>query len=738
MAFSNVNLLSRLFHRLRIAQKIVLVFVLFVILPMVVTGGGLLRYVQDKAYQQTVAHMDNIANAIQANLGHQSSDLIIVARILADDTRLRQVLRQNDILALTQLLTEKRQSLDLDSVTIISQAEHPVAIDGNTLAMPTSELLVDAGWQGQTRSLIELSPPVLLGAVAPIRRAGEVTYLVLVSRRLPKSWIDDLSALSGAEISLIQAGQRVETSLLTPSGERSLYTDAFVSDPLAETPFYRHQLFGQNYYVRYEPLASLTCDDTTRLEIAVPPLQVTAITDSLNRSLWLVVVVGLIFGSLGAWILYHHLAVPLEMFRQAATDIAAGDLSKRLAVKRRDELGELGRAFNEMTYDLRRSHEKLLEVNRSLEALVAARTDELGAVLRSAGDAIVTLNSQGRIMSLNPAAEALLDCDIAHALHRLAGEIWIHEQSHDKNDNPGQDLTSAHRMLVTKKGRHVPVSVNRAPLRDHSGRQVGEVLIMRDITREYEIDRMKTEFVSLVSHELRSPLSSIRGYAELLLEGFTNCSMAQVQQWLQIIIGNTERLVALTNDILDIAHIESGRLSLTPSPAELPPLIESVAISMRPLLNSKEQSLEWHVSDDLPLVQIDRDRILQVFTNLVNNAAKYTPAGGHIALRTWRVESLAQGRHISADFSTQVVLPVVLVAVTDNGVGISEEDQQKLFTRFFRARHPATQDVKGTGLGLTITKLILEMHHSDIWVESRLGQGSTFFFTLPITIPALS
>ena len=729
-----MNVLSSLFQRLRIAQKIILVFVAFVILPMVAAGGGLLEYVQAEAYRQTVDHMKNVASAVRASLSNYSADLVITASTLADDAQLRQTLRQDDSLAMNQLLMERRRSMGLGSVTLIDRAGHPVATGGDPFVVSISESLVDDGWQGQTRSLLDLGRPVLFVAVAPIRRSGEVTHLLRLTRRLPESWVDDLRALSGAEISLIRSGRRVETSLLTPVGERSVQTESFVPGPSLETPFYRHQLFGQNYYVRYEPLDFLTGDDTTQLEVAVPSFQVTTITDSLRRSLWLMVVVGLAFGSLGAWVLYRYLAIPLEAFRQAAAEIAAGDLDKRVAVNRRDELGELEQAFNEMTHHLQRSRKKLLEINRNLEALVAARTDELAAVLRSACDAIITLDSGSRITSLNPAAEQLLDCGAAHALHRPVDRIWSYARGNKGAASAG-DLVSAQRMLVTKSGHHVPVSVSRSPLRDQSGHQLGEVLIMRDVTREYEIDRMKTEFVSLVSHELRSPLSSIRGYAELLLEGYTDCSLPQIQQWLQVIIRNTDRLVALTDDILDIRQIESGRLSLTLSSIELPPLIESVVASMRPLLSAKGQSLDWKGGDGLPPVQADRDRLLQVLTNLASNAYKYTPAGGHIFIRTWTVTALEEGQQISSQFPSRVNLPSVLVGVSDNGVGISEEDQKKLFTRFFRAYHPATREVKGTGLGLAISKLIIEMHCGGIWVESCLNEGSTFFFTLPLATP---
>jgi PAS domain S-box-containing protein len=717
------------------AHKIMLVLVLFVILPMVAVGGGWLRYVQTKADRQAVAHLDSVASAVKASLSDRASDLTVAATALADETRLSEALYQGDPSTLTRLLAEKRQAWGLSGVAVIDRDRNVVATDGEAAVASANGWLIDAGWQGQTRSSVELGLPVIFCAVAPIYRAGEVAHLLQVTRRLPESWVADLRALSGVEISLIQSGERVETTLLTPAGEKSVSTAAFVPDPRPEIPFYRHRLFEQTYFVRYESLSELTGDDSALLEVAVPSAQATAITDSLSQSLWLVVAAGLVFGGLGVWMLARHLVMPLQALYQAACQIAAGDLSKRLAVNRRDEWGELARAFNEMIYSLWRSREKQLEINRSLEAQIATRTGELAAVLRSAGDAIITLDSQARITSLNPAAEALLECDAAHALHRPADKIWTYVQDRDKDDEFEQDLTSVQRMLVTRTGRHIPVSVSRAPLRAQSGRQVGEVLIMRDVSREYEIDRMKTEFVSLVSHEFRAPLSTVRGYAELLADDYKNHPVPEVKQWLQVMVGNIDRLVALTNDILDIARIESGQLTLHPSSVALPSLIERVAVSMQPMLDAKEQTIDWQVSNGLVPVQADRDRVLQVLTNLVSNAHKYTLAGGHIVIQARLVKNLKEGRKVSARFPSEVCLPAILVSVADTGVGISEADQKKLFTRFFRAQHPATREVKGTGLGLTVTKLVLKMHQGDIWVDSRLDEGSTFFFTLPVEAP---
>jgi PAS domain S-box-containing protein len=249
------------------------------------------------------------------------------------------------------------------------------------------------------------------------------------------------------------------------------------------------------------------------------------------------------------------------------------------------------------------------------------------------------------------------------------------------------------------------------------GKFLGRLFGFRDVTQERELDRMKTEFVSQVSHELRTPLTAIKGFTEMLLDGDAGDINEEQQEYLNIVKSNVDRLVALINDLLDISRIESGRIKLDLAPVNLPEIITSVVTTMRPLLEGKSQALTSDIAADLPLAMGDRDRVVQVVTNLVSNAHKYTQAGGQIRVLAQREQ----------DF--------VRVAVKDNGMGIPDEDIPKLFTRFFRVDSSLTREIGGTGLGLSIVKSIVELQGGSVSVESELGSGSTFAFTLPVAAP---
>jgi PAS domain S-box-containing protein len=246
------------------------------------------------------------------------------------------------------------------------------------------------------------------------------------------------------------------------------------------------------------------------------------------------------------------------------------------------------------------------------------------------------------------------------------------------------------------------------------GRFLGRLFGFRDVTQERELDRMKTEFVSQVSHELRTPLTAIKGFTEMLLDGDAGEVNDEQQEFLSIVKSNVDRLVALINDLLDISRIESGRIKLNLAPIDLSEIIASVVATMRPLLEGKSQSLTTDIAADLPMAMGDRDRVVQVVTNLVSNAHKYTQSGGAIQVLAQR-----QG-------------DMLRVAVKDNGMGIPDEDIPKLFTRFFRVDSSLTREIGGTGLGLSIVKSIVELQGGSVSVESELEHGSTFAFTLPV------
>jgi signal transduction histidine kinase len=258
------------------------------------------------------------------------------------------------------------------------------------------------------------------------------------------------------------------------------------------------------------------------------------------------------------------------------------------------------------------------------------------------------------------------------------------------------------------------LELESTPVHGPAGDFYGRLYVCRDVTREREVDRMKSEFVSLVSHELRTPLTSVKGYIDIVLDGEVGDVPPEQRAFLAVAKRNADRLAALIADILDISRMEAGKLELRLTALELAPVVDEVAASLRPQIEAKGQRLTVDVPPDLPPVLGDPDRVIQILTNLLSNAYKYTPPGGSIA-----VVAREEGSRLR-------------VEVRDTGVGLTPYEQSRLFTRFFRSRGEIAQEAGGTGLGLAITRQLVLLHGGTIDVTSAPGEGAVFHFTLPL------
>jgi len=228
-----------------------------------------------------------------------------------------------------------------------------------------------------------------------------------------------------------------------------------------------------------------------------------------------------------------------------------------------------------------------------------------------------------------------------------------------------------------------------------------------------QLDRLKDEFLSTVTHELRTPLTSIRSFSEILFDN-PELEIDRQQNFLAIIISESERLTRLINQVLDIAKIEAGRMEWVTGRIDMNQVIEGAVATIRHLFEEKNIDLKVRLADNSPVVQGDRDRLMQVVINLLSNAEKFCrPVGGKVAV------TLSMGE------------AGLIVGVSDNGRGINQEDQQHLFEKFHQISDQATGNPMGSGLGLAISKLIVEHAGGRIWVDSESGKGATFYFSIP-------
>ncbi len=351
--------------------------------------------------------------------------------------------------------------------------------------------------------------------------------------------------------------------------------------------------------------------------------------------------------------------------------------------------------------------------NARLYAQTEEERGRLTAILTSTADAVIATDAQQRILLINPAAAEAFSMEPQESVGRPFPEAMTHAglrglfaRAAKIDHGFGEELT-----VEATQGRLRTFSANISPVRGAGGLTQGHVAAMQDITTLKELDKMKSEFVSVVSHDLKTPLTAIRGFADLV--HITGPLEAQQREFIDKIREVTVEMAAMISDLLDIGKIEAG-IDMEQVPCDMPALAGEVLSKLEFRAQEKSIAMQMEVAAELPGVTGDPNRLRQVLMNLVGNAIKYTPEGGQVTIRIFSED----GR--------------LITAVRDTGIGISALDQKQLFHKFYRVRSEQTAHIEGTGLGLAITRSIVERHGGRIWVESEPGKGSTFAFSLPI------
>jgi signal transduction histidine kinase len=399
------------------------------------------------------------------------------------------------------------------------------------------------------------------------------------------------------------------------------------------------------------------------------------------------------------YLISQRITRPLSRLVHTSQAVAEGNLDQRTGIASADEIGRLAATFDQMTG-------RLADRTSALEEALG----RMRAILSSIGDGVLLGDMEGDLIPLNRAAKTLLQ-DMATGflispLRELSTEL---QETSDPQINPW--LLERRRFEVGKK----VISARSAAVRTDDGELLGTVIVLRDVTAAVEANRLKDAFVTQVSHELRTPLTVIKGYSDLLLTNAGDALDEEQCGFLESIHRHSDNLVSMITALLDFSEIEAwDRLSLRQRrPTPLSELIEEIAETWRPEMKEKDLTFRTEISPDLPQVDADVRRLRWAVINLVRNAWQYTQEGGDVTLRLHEHDG-------------QVVLEV-----EDNGIGIPREDQQRLFSRFYRVTNATQDDVRGIGLGLYVTKAIVEAHGGEIHVLSEEGVGSTFSVILP-------
>lgn len=377
------------------------------------------------------------------------------------------------------------------------------------------------------------------------------------------------------------------------------------------------------------------------------------------------------------------------------------------------------------------AEERLSETLRSLR--IEKAKDEV--LLGSIGDAVFAIDVNRRIQLFNAAAEQISGFLGREVLGRPYDEVLKFER--EKTGKPNhrfigealsgkQAAMSNHTVLIRKDGKRVSVADSAAPIQARGGQIEGAIIVFRDVSKNYELDKAKSEFVSLASHQLRTPLSAINWYGEMLLSGDAGKLNKTQHEYIKEIFQGNQRMIDLVNSLLDVSRLEVGKLPDKPAPTDLSALIGSLEKELAAEVASKQLKFTKQLST-MPLVVADPKQLRMIVQNLLSNAVKYTPAKGSVTVRLRKATAadLAAAKLRGTD-------PHLFFSVQDTGYGIPTEQQPNIFGKLFRADNVRKLDVEGTGLGLYIVREVVEKLGGRVWFESIESVGTTFYIVLPL------
>jgi len=416
-----------------------------------------------------------------------------------------------------------------------------------------------------------------------------------------------------------------------------------------------------------------------------------------------VILWGMFFSILAAlgigYLLARTITRPISNIMRKAEKISRGDFGQKLDIDSNDEIGKLAKTFNYMSTKLKGTLAEITSEKKKIETIMKNMTD--GVVAFDNNGAVVHINDTAK----NILGNVVLDLDLNSFLKIFDIELTQTNQ----NDDDQLDLNGV-QYRVEYGGRYLKLQF--AAITDDKDNIDGLVTVIQDITEEQKLDNMRREFVANVSHELKTPLTSIAGFIETLLDGAYK-SQDHYMHFLNIIKQETDRMTRLINELLYFSRIETAGISFNKKQVDLIEVVMNALSVLQTAIKEKKHKVKLSLPDSIEPILSDEDSLLQIMINLIDNAVKYTPDGGKIDIAL----------HETSDQE--------IITVSDNGIGIAENEMDRIFERFYRVDRARGGEVKGTGLGLAMVKHLVKGLEGKITVNSELGKGTTFKVYIP-------
>ncbi|HRQ36786.1 MAG TPA: ATP-binding protein [Chloroflexota bacterium] len=689
----------------RFSMRLLAAFLLLIVLTTLSTSLPAYWLTRRQLQQQAWQNVQNAQQATQSLLQAEQVRLADLAQLFSERPTLQQLVRRNALTELAPYLQDFQRQSDLD-ILLVCQ-------DGRVLAGDVALTAVCAAPLPELFSLVNRQPALLASQPVTDTVSQQLLGTTVTGRWLDANALHQLAKNTGVGHTMIAPdGSRLSSSLagtgepaFAAAGQKDTNFQNALTAPQAQMA-----LAGNTYFVAYIPLPGAENETMFFAEVALPVNDlITTERQALAGVATSTAVVILVAGLVGSWYV-RQLVAPLQKLTEAAEQISQGDLLAPIPLLSSPaEIGTLATA-------LHKSQELMLQ---SLEEQSQAR-EWLNTLIQSIVEGVVTLDGYGRITFFSQGAEALTGWSADEALGVTANEVFRLAAPDSRRFLEVAPPVGSRRQLTirTRQGKNSVLAVTGARLhplpQDTAQPAARVVLVLRDVTQEEAVRRLRSYFLANISHEFRTPLSTLQASMELLLDEQENLSASEMRELLKPSYLSLSSLHTLIDNLLESSSIEAGEFVVRLRPCHIQDSITDALHIVRPLLERRAQTISRSQPDDLPEIQADPARLTQVMVNLLTNASKYSPQGTTIAIETKTADGWLR------------------VAVTDQGPGIPPAERANLFHRFVRL-DSADREQYGIGLGLYVVKTVIDAHHGRVGVDDRPGGGSVFWFELPST-----
>jgi PAS domain S-box-containing protein len=662
---------------------------------------------------------------VESNLTDETFSALKINMIIFIDTKGNVVYSKNynlDTLSIESVPAELLQYLTKDSLLL--QHKDPASVIKGLIKLPQKNLIVAS------------RPIVTSTGDGPIRGT------LIFGRYFDEAYQKNISSVTNLPIDFMNIDGYLSQDL------RNIQYKIASSDSIQIVPIDSNTIAGYTVFndIFHKPILLL--------KVTFPrPIH----QQGLTSVFYFFFLYGTVFFIFSLVVLYLLNRIVISRLYQLSAELtkvrSEEDLSKRISFQGHDELSMLAHEINSMLSNLEKSNEEIKKdeqkiedeaqelehkntrLEKSEEALINIMDDleetknkieqekiRDETMLESIGEGLIVTDRNGTTMIVNKAAQNMLEYEADEIIGQKMSEAIDISDKNGQKISPQNDIihavlesgkkSSAVYYFKRKDGTTFPATVTTTAFM-LEGKIIGVISVLHDITKEMEVDRMKTEFISLASHQLRTPLSATKCFSEMMMEEKAHLSTDQMD-YLKSIHESNERMIDLVDSLLNISRIESGRIIVDPKPTQLTPFIKDILKELEVKMKEKNIKVNIEVSPDVPVVKVDNKMVRHVFINILTNALKYSPENSEVSV------------------SISVNGPDILTKIKDQGYGIPKKDFPKVFQKFFRAENVLNKVTDGTGLGLYLVKSIIESSGGKIWFESEENKGSTFYFTLPI------